>query len=139
MDSRTAGYLAEGDLTARVEGDYSGELAALKDALNQCLSRLEAAVSDVMQVSQGVQAVAGEIAQGSGALMERTQAQVASIEETAASMEDLSTTVRQKADNARSADRLAGQTRRARRSCGGRYRPWRRCARLRAVSPRSPR
>ncbi len=109
--SQEAERVAEGDLVARVEGSYAGELANLQNSLNAGLGNMEAAVSEVMQATHIVQNVAGEIAQGSRELMDRTANQAASIEETAASMETLAATVRKNAENARTADRLASEAR----------------------------
>ena len=102
-----ANRMAAGDLSARMEGQPSGEFGDLAGALNQLNVNLQAVVSDVKHEVDGVQTASGEIASGNNDLSARTEAQASSLEQTAASMEQLTSTVEQSATSAREAGVLA--------------------------------
>ncbi|MBI4694785.1 MAG: HAMP domain-containing protein [Gammaproteobacteria bacterium] len=103
--------LAEGGLTRRVEGDFQGEFAVLRDAVNASTENLLNMVGRIRESARTIHASSGEIAKGNQDLSQRTEEQASSLEETAASMEELTGTVRQNADNARQANQLAARAR----------------------------
>ncbi len=106
--STTLAGVAQGDLTCRVEGDYQGLLAKLRDSTNTTIDRLSSIVGGIQASAESIDAAAKEIASGNQDLSQRTEEQAASLEETAASMEELTATVRQNSDNAKQANVLAG-------------------------------
>src|SRR5690606_32672259 len=99
--------LADGNLTARMDGDYHGVFATMRDDANRTVERLAEIVNQIRSGSDAINASASEIAAGNDDLSRRTEQQAASLEETASSMEELTSTVRQNADNARQANQLA--------------------------------
>ena len=99
--------LSEGNLTQNMEGEYAGEFAELRDAIDGSISHLRKMVGEIRDASGNISTAAQEIAQGNADLSRRTEQQAASLEETAASMEELTGTVQQNAANARQADQLA--------------------------------
>ncbi len=99
--------IAQGDLTARMEGEFEGVFARIRDDANATAVQLADIVGQIRQGSDAISAAAGEIAAGNNDLSQRTEQQAASLEETASSMEELTSTVRQTADNARQASQLA--------------------------------
>ena len=101
------GALAEGDLSRRMEGEYEGLFAELRDNANTTTSRLTEIVSQIREATDSINTAAREIASGNADLSGRTESQASSLEETAASMEQLTSTVKQNADNARQANQLA--------------------------------
>jgi len=103
--------LADGDLREEMTGDFSGEFADMRDALNQSLGNLKNMVGQIQGSSASIVSAAAEIAQGNTDLSQRTEEQASSLEETASSMEELTSTVRQNADNARQANQLASGAR----------------------------
>jgi len=103
--------LAEGDLSQRVDGDFKGEFAALRDAVNTSVDNLRDMVGQIRSAATGLNTSASEIAQGNADLSSRTEEQASSLQETASSMEELTGTVRQNADNARQANQLAAGAR----------------------------
>jgi methyl-accepting chemotaxis protein len=105
--SRVMSALSEGDLTQLMEGDFQGEFAVLRDAINTTMDNLLDTVSNIRDSATNITAAAGEIAQGNQDLSQRTEEQASSLEETASSMEQLTGTVKQNADNARQANQLA--------------------------------
>ncbi|WP_330946197.1 cache domain-containing protein, partial [Thermomonas sp. LB-4] len=99
--------MARGDLTARMDGDFQGVFARMRDDANATMTQLTGIVSGIQQAAGNINAAASEIAAGNDNLSRRTEQQAASLEETAASMEELTSTVKQNADNARQANQLA--------------------------------
>jgi methyl-accepting chemotaxis protein len=99
--------IAEGDLTRRVTGNYSGVFADLKGNINQANDALADTIRSIHNAAGTVSGASGEISTGSQDLASRTESQAASIEETAASMHEITATVKQNADNAEAANKLA--------------------------------
>ena len=105
--SRVLTALADGDLTVRMDGQFEGVFAAMRDDANRMVERLADIVGRIRSGSDAINASASEITAGNDDLSRRTEQQAASLEETASSMEELTSTVRQNADNARQANQLA--------------------------------
>jgi methyl-accepting chemotaxis protein len=103
--------LARGDLSQRVVGDFAGDFAVLRDAVNACTDNLMDMVDQLRMSSANLNTSASDIAQGNNDLSHRTEEQASSLEETASSMEELTETVKQNADNARQANQLAASAR----------------------------
>ncbi|MCW4472660.1 methyl-accepting chemotaxis protein [Xanthomonas sp. H13-6] len=99
--------LSRGDLTVRMDGDFQGVFAQMRDDANATVAQLTDIVSRIQNASGAINAAAGEIAAGNADLSRRTEQQAANLEETAASMEELTSTVRQNAEHARQANQLA--------------------------------
>jgi len=99
--------IARGDLTARMEGDFHGVFARMRDDANATVSQLTEIVGGIQMAAMSINTAAGEIAAGNNDLSRRTEQQAANLEETAASMEELTSTVRQNAESARQANQLA--------------------------------
>jgi methyl-accepting chemotaxis protein len=85
--------LAATDLTQRIEGQYSGAFAKLKDDTNAVAERLTEIVGNLRNASGTLKLATGEILSGINDLSERTTKQAATIEETSAAMEQLAQTV----------------------------------------------
>nr|WP_298120310.1 methyl-accepting chemotaxis protein [uncultured Pseudoxanthomonas sp.] len=99
--------IARGDLTARMEGDFHGVFASMRDDANATVAQLTDIVGGIQMAAISINTAAGEIASGNNDLSRRTEQQAANLEETAASMEELTSTVRQNAESARQANQLA--------------------------------
>lgn len=105
------GRIARGDLTQKMEGEYSGLFAQLKSDVNATLDQLCHVVQQIQDGSTSVANAAAKIATGNSELSMRTEQQAASLEETAAAMEQMTATVRGTADNVKQADELVMQAR----------------------------
>ncbi|HDS1556594.1 TPA: cache domain-containing protein [Stenotrophomonas maltophilia] len=105
--SQLLSAIAEGDLTARMQGDYQGVFARMRDDANATVTQLTRIVGQIQASASSITLAAGEIASGNNDLSRRTEQQAANLEETAASMEELTSTVRQNAEHARQANQLA--------------------------------
>ena len=99
--------LSQGDLTARMEGDFHGVFGRIRDDANATIAQLTRIVGSIQDASTHINGTAAGLAQGNGHLASRTEQQAASLEETAATMEELTATVRQNAEHARTANRVA--------------------------------
>jgi len=102
--------LARTDLTQRMEGDYKGVFAALRDDTNLVGDKLTGLVTQLRDTSHALRIATGEILAGANDLSERTTRQAATIEETSAAMEQIAGTV---SENARKAAMGAERTRAA--------------------------
>ena len=103
--------LAEGDLTRKMDGNFQGEFAELRDAVNASIENLFKMVNEIQTNSSAISSAASEVSQGNSDLSQRTEEQASSLEETASSMEEMTGTVKQNADNARQANQLASAAR----------------------------
>ncbi|MBN6151054.1 HAMP domain-containing protein [Xanthomonas sp. AmX2] len=99
--------IAEGDLTARMHGEFHGVFARMRDDANATAEQLAGIVGRIQTAAISINAASTEIAAGNDDLSRRTEQQAASLEETAASMEELTSTVKQNAEHARQANQLA--------------------------------
>ncbi|QNH17055.1 methyl-accepting chemotaxis protein [Xanthomonas sp. SS] len=99
--------IAAGDLTARMDGEFHGVFARMRDDANATADQLTGIVGRIQTAAVNINAAASEIAAGNDDLSRRTEQQAASLEETAASMEELTSTVKQNAEHARQANQLA--------------------------------
>jgi len=97
------GALANTDLTRRMEGDYEGALARLKDDTNAVADKLNEVVGQLRATSGTLKTATSEILSGANDLSERTTKQAATIEETSAAMEQLAATVLSNAERAQDA------------------------------------
>ena len=99
--------LSRGDLTTRMDGDFHGIYAQIRDDANATVGELTAIVSSIQGASLSINGTASGLSEGNRHLAGRTEQQAASLEETAATMEELTATVRQNAEHARQANQLA--------------------------------
>ena len=99
--------LSRGDLTVRMEGDFHGVFARIRDDANATIDQLTGIVGSIKEASSHINHTASGLAQGNDHLASRTEQQAASLEETAATMEELTAAVRQNAEHARTANRVA--------------------------------
>jgi methyl-accepting chemotaxis protein len=93
--------LAVGDLTARIDTKFVGELEEVRTAFNDTVAKFSGIVSQLRETSRALRTATEEILTGANDLSERTTKQAAAIEETSAAMEQLSATV---SENAKRSD-----------------------------------
>ncbi|OBU65749.1 chemotaxis protein [Stenotrophomonas maltophilia] len=96
--------ISHGDLTARMDGEYDGVFARMRDDANTTTAQLTGIVRGIQVAAGSINNAAQELATGNNDLSRRTEQQAANLEEAAASMEELTSTVRQNAELARQAD-----------------------------------
>jgi len=103
--------MARGDLTRRIEAEYSGTFGQLKNDANSTLARLTDVLGEINNSAHAVLNGSREIAEGNTNLSQRTEEQASSLEEMASSMEEMTSSVRQNADSTKQANLLAAGAR----------------------------
>ncbi len=99
--------LSGGDLTAAMQGEFSGTFATLRDDIDETVGNLRRMIADVQAASAEILQGAGEISGQSEDLSQRSTVQAAAIEETTATVNQVSETVSGNAGSAEAAYRLA--------------------------------
>ena len=100
--------LAQGDLRARIQTPFKGELDAVRLAYNNTVDRFAEIVARLRRSSSTLRAATAEILTGANDLAERTSRQASAIQETSAAMRNLASTVE---ENAALAEEASGKTR----------------------------
>jgi methyl-accepting chemotaxis protein len=103
--------VADKDLTARVNGDYKGDHAKIKNALNRAVSNLDEGIAQVGASSDQVASAADQISSGSQSLAQSTSEQASSLEEVSSSLQELSSQSDQASGSAREAKGLSDSAR----------------------------
>jgi len=105
------GHLAQGDLTFRLDQQFTDAYRQIQDDFNTAIAQLEETIRAIAASTREVASTAAEIASSTTSLSQRTEEQAAGLEQTSASMEEISTTVRKNAENAQQANTFAAGTR----------------------------
>ncbi|MEH6713894.1 MAG: methyl-accepting chemotaxis protein, partial [Paraglaciecola polaris] len=106
---RVLGLLSDGDLTAKLAHQFSGEFQELGENVTGFIASLADTLGQISASAETIKNASSEIAQGNSDLSNRTERQASSLEETASTMEELTGTVRLNAENANQANGLASQ------------------------------
>jgi methyl-accepting chemotaxis protein len=102
--------VAARDLSIRVQGDYSGGHAKIKNTLNAAVNNLEEALTQVAVAADQVTSAAGQISSGSQALAQGSSEQASSLEEVSSSLQEMASMTKQNAANAKVARSLSDGT-----------------------------
>jgi methyl-accepting chemotaxis protein len=102
--------VAERNLGVRVAGEYRGDHARIKDALNRAVQNLDDGLQAVFAATEQVALAAGQISRSSHDLAQGASEQAGSIEEVSASLQEMSAVTRQNAGGAQQARKLADET-----------------------------
>lgn len=103
--------LADRDLTAQVQGQYRGDHAQIKHALNSAVDALHTAMANVASSTSQIAGAADQIATTSQSLAQGASEQAASLEETSASLHELGGAAERNAASARSVQAQATKAR----------------------------
>ncbi len=103
--------VAARDLTARVTGDYKGDYAKIKDALNQAVENLDEGLASVSMNTEQVAAASTEISNGSQSLAQGASDQASSVQAVTSSLQSLESMTKQNAANAKEARGMTEATR----------------------------
>ena len=103
--------VAERDLTARVQGDYQGDFARIKNALNTATNNLDGGFTQVAAATDQIDSASGQIASGSQTLAQSAAQQAASLEEISSSLAEVNSMARQSAENAQESRSMTDNTR----------------------------
>lgn len=88
--STVVGSIAGGDLTARMQGQYAGDLKNLQDEVSDMANRLSDLTGEIAATADQIRSAQVTISRGADDLSSRNSAQAAVVEETNATMETLS-------------------------------------------------
>jgi methyl-accepting chemotaxis protein len=99
--------MAEGNMTKEMTGEYRGDHAVLKNALNSTLQSINAALSQVIATSNQVLQGSQQVSAASQALSQGATEQAASLEEISSSMHEIASQTNLNAENANQANQLA--------------------------------
>ena len=103
--------LADQNMTARVNGEYQGDFAAIKNALNKTGDVLDQALTQVQRSVQQFRSASSQISSGSQSLATATNQQAGSLEEVSSTVEELSSMTDQNAMNSNEAKGLSDTAR----------------------------
>ena len=98
--------MSDGDMTQRINGDFIGELLAMKAAANNALTNIEITLSQVKMGAESLGTMSKQVSIASLDLANRTQQQAAAVEETAASLEELTASVESSNEHTNTANLL---------------------------------
>ncbi len=99
----TLNAMAKGDMRIRLNLDYSGEFAAIKQALQSISTSLNHTLASIAEASGQVNKGAKRISEGAQSLSRGVQTQASSIEQLTASIESVYGQARDNANNAKTA------------------------------------
>ena len=101
---------ADKDLTQRLEKEYRGEYARMKENINTVVKNLDDSMIQVGEAVAQVSSASGEISSGAQSLAEGANEQASSLEEVSSSLEETSSMTKQNADNSTQARLLVVET-----------------------------
>jgi methyl-accepting chemotaxis protein len=104
--------MADGDLSTGVSGDYQGDHALMKEALNATLRSLNELLGHVITATEQVSSGAQQVSSASHALSQGAISQASSLEEISSSMQELEDQTRRNAEDSRQAADGVGEVRR---------------------------
>jgi methyl-accepting chemotaxis protein len=103
--------LAARDLMARVNGNYRGDFAKIKEAMNTAGTNLAQALAQLASASEQITDVSGQISASSQTLSRSATTQASSLEEVSSSLQEMASMTKQNAGNAKEARSLSDGTR----------------------------
>jgi methyl-accepting chemotaxis protein len=101
------------DLSARVMGDYRGDHARIKEALNAAVDNLDQALKQVSIASEQVASASNQISSGSQAVAQGASEQASALEEISSSLQEMASMTKQNAANAQEAQSMTDAARAA--------------------------
>jgi len=110
---RAVDRIGDRDMTARLDGTFSGDQADARQSFNGAIARLEETLADASDLSEKCRNASQTISEGSIRLARGASEQAAAVEESSASLQKLSAMTQSTSDHAREARSLADTTRTA--------------------------
>ena len=102
--------IANGDLTARITREYTGDFVSIRNSVNIISSKLNETLSDISQTSDKILFGAGQVSESAAELANGTTEQAGSVQELNASIEIINLQTKQNADNAGEANAISNKS-----------------------------
>jgi methyl-accepting chemotaxis protein len=102
--------IATGDLTARINREYLGDFASIKNSINNITASLHKSMGEISQASKYVFEGANKITNNATELADGSTAQAASLEELNTAVEQIKAQTRDFAENASEANTLSNKS-----------------------------
>jgi len=99
--------ISQKDLTARLTGNYNGDLDNFKQNINNAAKNLDASLAHVGSVVEQISSASAQINSGSQALADATNTQASSLEQISSSLEEINSLTGNNASNANEGLKLA--------------------------------
>ncbi len=99
--------MAVGDMTTQVQGDYQGDHAILKEAINSTISSMSDILLQIIATTEQVTRGSQQVADASQSLSQGATEQASSLEEITSSMTEIGSQTKLNAENANRANQLA--------------------------------
>ncbi|MEE9553964.1 MAG: HAMP domain-containing protein, partial [candidate division Zixibacteria bacterium] len=99
--------MSKGDLSVSVTGNYEGDHAIMKEALNSTLAGLNDILSQVAVSAEQIASGSQQVSDSGQSLSQGATEQASSLEEVTSSMTEMGSQTKQNADNATQANQLA--------------------------------
>ena len=115
----TLARVSKGDLTAAMEGSYSGAFAALQRDMNRMIKALRGLVGNIKGSTTNLALSSKELRDTSDDLSRKAEQNAASLEETSAALEQLSANISQVNNNVEEANKNARVARETAEESGG--------------------
>ncbi len=109
--ARVLEAIADGDLTARVQGDYRGDHARIRDAVNRAVESLHRSLESVAAAGSQVETAAGQISSGSQSLARGSSRQAEMVQEIQQTLGQLTERTRFHVTRTREGRQIAGEAR----------------------------
>ncbi len=105
--------VAQGDLTKKMEGNYRGDFAKMKDAMNNTLYALNDLLEQITATADQVSSGAVQVSDSSQSISQGSTESASSLEETTASITEIIQQSRENAKNSETANELAVSSRKS--------------------------
>jgi methyl-accepting chemotaxis protein len=107
---RVLGAIAQGNLTERIERDYSGIFGQLKHDANASSEKLSSIIADVRIAADALTSASSQVSATAQSLSQSASQQASGVERTSSSVEQMSASVAQNTENAKITDGMASHS-----------------------------
>ncbi|MEY4764406.1 MAG: hypothetical protein RI907_1079 [Pseudomonadota bacterium] len=107
---RLLSAMSQGDLSQRIDREYSGVFQRVKEDANQSCVQLAAVIDEVRSAGEALTGAANQVSSTAQSLSHAASEQATSVEETTGSVDMMSNSITQNSDNARITDSMATKT-----------------------------